>query len=91
MDTNYFWQVTIFISLGTLAIRGSFMFLSGKIVISERVKEDREMVLWLFIYPFYALFMRVVTAFAMINEVVRRGHEESSMAPWWVLKRGKRF
>lgn len=69
----------------------SLTFIVYLALISERVKEDREMVLWLFIYPFYALFMRVVTAFAMINEVVRRGHEESSMAPWWVLKRGKRF
>ncbi|MBD1570836.1 glycosyltransferase [Aliivibrio sp. S10_S31] len=60
-------------------------------LISERIQEDREMLLWLLIYPFYALFMRFVTAFAMINEIVRRSHEESSMAPWWVLKRGKRF
>ena len=66
-------------------------FLVYMFLISERIKEDREMILWLFIYPFYALFMRVVTAFSMINEVVRRSHEESSMAPWWVLKRGKRF
>ena len=49
------------------------------------------MLLWLMIYPFYALFMRFVTAFSMVNEIVRRSHEESSMAPWWVLKRGKRF
>lgn len=60
-------------------------------LISERVKEDREMVLWLIVYPIYALFMRFVTAFAMLNEVVRRSHEESNMAPWWVIKRGKRF
>ncbi len=66
-------------------------FLTYLTLISERVKEDREMILWLLVFPFYALFMRVVTGFAMINEVVRRGHEESSMAPWWILKRGKRF
>lgn len=66
-------------------------FLVYLCLISERVKEDREMLLWLMIYPFYALFMRFVTAFSMVNEIVRRSHEESSMAPWWVLKRGKRF
>ena len=25
------------------------------------------------------------------TEALRRGHEESSMAPWWVLKKAKRF
>ncbi|RJX75469.1 glycosyltransferase family 2 protein [Vibrio sinensis] len=60
-------------------------------LVSERTKEDSRMAIWLPFYPFYALFMRCVTAFSMINEVTRRSHEESSMAPWWVLKRGKRF
>jgi len=34
---------------------------------------------------------RMVTVFALANELIRRSHEESGMAPWWVLKRGKRF
>ena len=59
-------------------------------LVSER-KNDWKAVVWLPIYPIYQFLMRLLTAFAMINEVVRRGHEESSMAPWWVLKRGKRF
>ncbi|MGR5140314.1 glycosyltransferase family 2 protein [Photobacterium sp. DNB23_23_1] len=59
-------------------------------LVSER-KEDWRAVIWLPLYPMYQYFMRLVTAFAMINEVVRRSHEESSMAPWWVLKRGKKF
>ncbi|PSW09874.1 N-acetylglucosaminyltransferase [Photobacterium rosenbergii] len=59
-------------------------------LISER-KSDWKAALWLPIYPIYQFIMRLLTAFAMINEVVRRSHEESSMAPWWVLKRGKKF
>ena len=59
-------------------------------LVSER-KSDWKAVLWLPIYPVYQFIMRLLTAFAMINEVVRRSHEESSMAPWWVLKRGKKF
>ncbi|MDV5168063.1 glycosyltransferase [Photobacterium rosenbergii] len=59
-------------------------------LISER-KEDWRSVVWLPLYPVYQYFMRLVTAFAMINEVIRRSHEESSMAPWWVLRRGKKF
>ncbi|MEJ6060204.1 glycosyltransferase family 2 protein [Aliivibrio salmonicida] len=60
-------------------------------LVSERSKEDIKLSIWLPIYPLYALFMRMITAFSMINEITRRSHEESSMAPWWVLKRGKRF
>ncbi|MGR5295031.1 glycosyltransferase family 2 protein [Vibrio mediterranei] len=60
-------------------------------LISERKMSDVSLAGWLFIYPIYAVFSRFVTAFSIINETVRRSHEESSMAPWWVLKRGKRF
>ncbi|WP_038869305.1 glycosyltransferase family 2 protein [Vibrio jasicida] len=60
-------------------------------LISERKKEDFKFAKWLFLYPIYQFFMRLITAFSMVNEVVRRSHEESSMAPWWVLKRGKKF
>ncbi|PSU35606.1 glycosyltransferase family 2 protein [Photobacterium lutimaris] len=59
-------------------------------LVSER-KSDWKAAMWLPIYPIYQFLMRLLTAFAMINEVVRRSHEESSMAPWWVLKRGKKF
>lgn len=60
-------------------------------LISERKMQDVKEVKWLLLYPIYQFFMRLITAFSMINEVVRRSHEESSMAPWWVLKKGKRF
>ena len=68
-----------------------FFFVLVLAAISERPKLDRRLAFWLPIYPFYALFMRLVCAFALLNEVLRRSHEESSMAPWWVMKRGRRF
>lgn len=74
-----------------------YLFLSALIfvvyigLVSERKKEDLKSAKWLFLYPVYQFFMRLITAFSMVNEVVRRSHEESSMAPWWVLKRGKKF
>ncbi|MDX7746398.1 glycosyltransferase family 2 protein, partial [Aeromonas veronii] len=46
---------------------------------------------WLCLYPVYTLLMRLWCAVALLNEIFRRGHEESSMAPWWVLKRGNKF
>ncbi|EAS41985.1 N-acetylglucosaminyltransferase [Photobacterium profundum] len=60
-------------------------------LVSERKYADTTLIGWLPFYPFFAFFMRLVTAFSMINELVRRSHEESGMAPWWVLKRGKKF
>ncbi len=60
-------------------------------LVSERKNSDIRMAKWIFAYPIYQFLMRMVTAFAMINEIVRRSHEESSMAPWWVLKKGKKF
>lgn len=68
-----------------------FFYLLIVIAISERVKQDLKLMPWLMLYPFYAFLMRTICLFALLNEVFRRSHEESSMAPWWVLKRGRRF
>ncbi len=91
---NYPWQfllsVSITLYLIYLAILSLFYFMVLT-AISERVKQDLRLLLWLPLYPVYALFMRLVCLFALLNELVRRSHEESSMAPWWVLKRGRKF
>ena len=68
-----------------------FFYLIVLLAISERLSQDLRLAIWLPLYPFYALFMRMVCLFALLNEVFRRSHEESSMAPWWVLKRGRKF
>ena len=66
-------------------------FLVFFLAISERPKQDLYYLKWLPVYPLYSFVMRIVNAAAVLNEVIRRGHEESNMAPWWVLKKGKRF
>lgn len=68
-------------------------FLFFLVAVSERPKEDIKILYWLLFFPFplFTLITRAVSAFAILNEVVRRGHEESNMAPWWVLKKGKKF
>lgn len=68
-----------------------FFYLLVLLAISERLTLDLRLAIWLPLYPFYALFMRMVCLFALLNEIFRRSHEESSMAPWWVLKRGRKF
>ncbi len=61
------------------------------IAISERPLKDMRYLKWLPVYPLFSFVMRIVSAAAILNELIRRGHEESNMAPWWVLKKGKRF
>lgn len=91
---EYPWQFVASISAIIYGFYFAFLLFFYTLVllaISERPKQDLRLSLWLPLYPFYALFMRMVCLFALINEIVRRSHEESSMAPWWVLKRGKKF
>ncbi len=60
-------------------------------IVSERKRQDSRALLWLPLYPVYGLVMKLVSVFSTLNELLRRGHEESNMAPWWVLSKGKRF
>ncbi|MEH6453892.1 MAG: glycosyltransferase [Psychromonas sp.] len=68
-----------------------FFYLIILIAISERFMQDLMLAAWLPLYPFYALLMRFISLFALMNEIFRRSHEESGMAPWWILKRGRKF
>lgn len=91
---NFPWQFILSIAFtiyGFYFVFLVFFYLMVLLAISERPSADLKLALWLPCYPFYALFMRLVCLFALINEIVRRSHEESSMAPWWVLKRGRKF
>ncbi|BBG65322.1 glycosyl transferase, group 2 family protein [Hydrogenimonas sp.] len=55
--------------------------------ISERKEEDMKLVPMLFLYPVFAFFMRLWSGVALAREVVINAHLDSSMAPWWVLKK----
>ncbi|WP_371185904.1 glycosyltransferase [Thalassotalea maritima] len=63
------------------------------VAISERREQDLKIIGYITLMPFpiYTFIVRIFTAIAVLNEVLRRSHEESNMAPWWVLKRGKKF
>ncbi len=91
---NYPWQflfsLTFTIYLAYLVIL-LFFYSIVLTALSEQVKQDLKLLPWLPLYPIYAFAMRFVCLFALLNEIVRRSHEESAMAPWWVLKRGKKF
>lgn len=59
--------------------------------IADKPKNDFKMLLWIPLFPVFTLYMRGVSVFGIFNEVFRRSHEESSMAPWWVLKKSDKF
>ncbi|OED97236.1 glycosyltransferase family 2 protein [Vibrio breoganii] len=76
-----------FVYLSIITIKFSIYL----VLISERKHLDIRLLGWIIVFPLFAFCARFATAFSMVNELIRRSHEESSMAPWWVLKRGKRF
>ncbi len=67
------------------------LFLAMLLMVSERPRQDARLLIWLPIFPVFMMIMRCWSAVAIVNEAWRRGHEETAMAPWWVLKKATRF
>lgn len=67
------------------------MFGAMLLMVSDRPRQDMTLGLLVPFFPLFMLLLRCWSVVAMLNEMFRRGHEESSMAPWWVLKRATRF
>jgi hypothetical protein len=67
------------------------MFAAMLVMVSDRPRQDMVLGLLVPLFPMFMLLLRCWSVVAMLNEIFRRGHEESSMAPWWVLKRATRF
>jgi len=66
-------------------------YLTGMILVSERPREDLKLLPMVPIFPLLMFILRCWGVACTLNEIFRRGHEETSMAPWWVLRKGKRF
>ncbi|HKS12589.1 MAG TPA: glycosyltransferase [Pseudomonas sp.] len=75
----------LYLALSTL------LYLGLMLMVSERPRQDLRLAWILPFYPFAMYALRCWSVVATLNETLRRGHEESSMAPWWVLKRANRF
>jgi cellulose synthase/poly-beta-1,6-N-acetylglucosamine synthase-like glycosyltransferase len=69
----------------------TLQFLLTLLMVSERPSKDARLLPLLPLFPLAMFAIRCWSSVAMLNEWFRRGHEESSMAPWWVLQRSKRF
>jgi poly-beta-1,6-N-acetyl-D-glucosamine synthase len=69
----------------------TLQFLMMLLMVSERPGKDVRLLPLMPLFPLAMFSIRCWSAVAMLNEWLRRGHEESSMAPWWVLRRATRF
>ena len=65
------------------------MFMLFLLLVSERIKKDKRFIPWLFVLPLYNMVMRFMAFFFIMNEIIFKGHNDSSMAPWWVIKKTK--
>ncbi|MDF1678302.1 MAG: glycosyltransferase [Legionellaceae bacterium] len=65
------------------------MFFLFLLLVSERPKDDSRFIKWLFINPLYNMVIRITAFFFLMNEILFKGHQDSSMAPWWVIRKTK--
>ncbi len=88
------WQAVLLLFCLIYALYFSLttiLFIGMLLMVSERPRQDCRLWLVLPLFPLFMMVMRSWSAVAILNEAIRRGHEESSMAPWWVLKKATRF
>lgn len=64
-------------------------YFSFVLLVSERQKEDLRLFPFLPFFALYMFFARFLNGFAVIWEIFAKAHLDSSMAPWWVLKKSK--
>lgn len=57
--------------------------------LSERPEEDLSRICYLPLFPIFNFIARLNGLVATIWELVHEGHKDSSMAPWWVMKKNK--
>ncbi len=58
-------------------------------VISDRPRKDSSTFLIIPVYPLFQFAVRLWSAVAISNQILNKGHLDSAMAPFWVLKKGK--
>jgi poly-beta-1,6-N-acetyl-D-glucosamine synthase len=66
-----------------------FYFLLYIVAVSERPRDDALYLAFLPLFPLFAFVNRVHCSFSILQEIFMKSHLDSSMAPWWVLKKTK--
>lgn len=77
-----FGAVYLFYLAVTCSLYAAFV-----LFISERQRDDLRLAPWLVLFPLFTFTSRCISACAILWELVGKGHLDSSMAPWWVLKK----
>ncbi len=67
-----------------------FQFSLYLLLISDRKSQDCGVLVILPVYPLFQFMVRLWNAVALVNEIVNKGHLDSAMAPYWVLRKGRR-
>ncbi|MFZ3124474.1 MAG: glycosyltransferase [Acidovorax sp.] len=66
-----------------------FYFLLYIVAVSERPLDDAVYLAFLPLFPLFAFVNRVHCSFSILQEIFLQSHLDSSMAPWWVLRKTK--
>ncbi len=67
----------------------TMFFIIFVLILSQKPGKDMKLLPWIVLSPLFSFVNRVNNAFATLWEFIGRGHEDTSMTPWWVLsKRG---
>jgi len=82
---------TLVLVYALYAAKTLFLYLAHLGLVSPKPRADLGFLPLLPLYPLFAFLQRLWSAVALLNEMLRRSHQESGMAPWWVLRRGRRF
>jgi len=64
-------------------------FLVFLVLLSPEPRKDAPLLAVVPLFPVYALGIRIWSAWACLNELFLEQHKDSSMAPWWVLRKTK--
>lgn len=65
------------------------LYILTVVLFSERPEEDWPRIIYLPLMPLFMVLSRLNAFLANIWEVVGCGHKDSTMAPWWVLRKTK--
>lgn len=62
-------------------------FIQYLLMVSERPRYDLSFLPIFPLFPIYSFILRVWCALALLKEICTSSHQDTSMAPWWVLKK----
>ncbi|WP_319522941.1 glycosyltransferase [uncultured Desulfosarcina sp.] len=79
------WALIYLLYLAIMVV----LFTTYVTLVSERKRQDLKLLPVIPLVPVFTFALRLWNALATLKEVAMRSHLDSSMAPWWVLKRTK--